>query len=431
MKVRGSVRIISWNVGGLNGPVKRARVFSHLKHLNTDITFLQETHLRTIDHQRLNRPWIGHIFHSKFNFKTRGAAILINKKVHFVPSNIICDSNGRYIIVSGSLYQIPVVLVCVYAPNWDDVDFMKKLISSLPDLHTHKLIFGGDINCVMDPSLDRSSSRVVMPSKMSQALATFMDQCGCVDPWRFSHPTDRHYSFYSHVHNSYSRIDYFFIDRTLLPTVTSVAYSSIVNSDHSPVILDLNLEPQHRESRSWRLDSTLLSDAKFCNLITQSIGNFLETNDTEDTSPSLLWETLKAFLRGEIISYTAHANKARKRRQCELIEAIADLDRRCSMLPSPELFEERLGLQTEFNLLSTKDAEKMLLKARGTLYEHGDKAGRLLAHQMKGKMASQQISQITNNSGSLVTNPSEINETFRAYYYDLYKSDSPEDDVDM
>ena len=348
--VRGSTKIISWNVGGLNGQVKRARVFSHLKHLNTDITFLQETHLRTIDHHRLSKPWIGQIFHSKFDFKTRGAAILINKNVNFIPSNTICDTNGRYIIVTGSLCLTSVALVSVYAPNWDDLEFMKKLISSLPDLRTHKLIFGGDINCVIDPRLDRSSSRTVTPSKMSLALSTFLDQCGCTDPWRVSHPNDRQYSFYSHVHKTYSRIDYFFIDKMLLSSVISTEYSPIVNSDHSPVILNLNFAAQHKATYSWKLDSTLLSDNIFCNRIARSIDLFVETNKNEHTSPTTIWETLKAYLRGQIISYTAHTRKNQKRQQNELMEAISDLDRRCSISPSPELVKERLSLQTEFNL---------------------------------------------------------------------------------
>ena len=35
-----AVRLISWNVRGLNGPVKRARISAHLK---CEIAFLQET----------------------------------------------------------------------------------------------------------------------------------------------------------------------------------------------------------------------------------------------------------------------------------------------------------------------------------------------------------------------------------------------------
>ena len=43
---------------GINGPVKRGRIFSHLKHLKTKIV-LQETHLTTKDHHRLKASWVG------------------------------------------------------------------------------------------------------------------------------------------------------------------------------------------------------------------------------------------------------------------------------------------------------------------------------------------------------------------------------------
>ena len=34
---------------------------------------------------------------------------------------------GRFVIVAGSLFNTPVVLISVYAPNWDDVDSINKL----------------------------------------------------------------------------------------------------------------------------------------------------------------------------------------------------------------------------------------------------------------------------------------------------------------
>lgn len=38
-----AVPFFSWNVRSMNGPVKRARIFTHLKRLHTEIAFLQET----------------------------------------------------------------------------------------------------------------------------------------------------------------------------------------------------------------------------------------------------------------------------------------------------------------------------------------------------------------------------------------------------
>lgn len=95
----------------------------HIRNLNADVMFLQETHLQKTDHRKLNRPWFGQILHSQFNSKTRGTAILIRKNVNFVSTNIITDPEGRYAIAVGTLYQKPVILVSVYAPNWDDHNF--------------------------------------------------------------------------------------------------------------------------------------------------------------------------------------------------------------------------------------------------------------------------------------------------------------------
>lgn len=120
----------------MNGPVKCSRIFSHLKQLKTDVLFLQETHLRLEDHTRLRKSWVNHIFHYKFNNRSREVEILINKLIQFSLNAIIADPNGRYVIVSGLLFQTPVLLVNVYASNWDGAEFVNKLLSSLPNFYT-------------------------------------------------------------------------------------------------------------------------------------------------------------------------------------------------------------------------------------------------------------------------------------------------------
>ena len=78
-----SIRFLSWNVRGSNSSIKRSKVLSHLKRLNAYVIFLQETHLRDRDQVRLKSPWINDIFHSTFDSKARGVAILVNKRVHY------------------------------------------------------------------------------------------------------------------------------------------------------------------------------------------------------------------------------------------------------------------------------------------------------------------------------------------------------------
>ncbi len=59
-----------------------------------------------------------------FSSRARGVAILIHKDIYFNPSDVLADRNGRYIIVSGLLFNTPVVLANIYAPNFDDHNFL-------------------------------------------------------------------------------------------------------------------------------------------------------------------------------------------------------------------------------------------------------------------------------------------------------------------
>lgn len=113
-------KFISWNVKGVNNPVKRQKVMSHLQQLKVDVAFLQETHLCNANVAGLKRSWVGQVYHSKFNAKARGTAILINKNISFHSQEVISDPNGRYVIVVGQLFANPVILVNLYAPNCND-----------------------------------------------------------------------------------------------------------------------------------------------------------------------------------------------------------------------------------------------------------------------------------------------------------------------
>ena len=216
---------VSWNVKSLNHPTKRKKVLTHFIKLKAGIAFLQETHLRTFDHFRLRGGWIGQSYHSNFHSKSRGVAILINKIIPFVMSKVETDSTGRYVIVVGRLYNTPVILANVYAPHWDDNSFFINFFAHIPNMDTHYLILGGDMNCTLSPTLDRSSSRTASKSSAASQLQLFLHTNGIVDAWRFQNPTARNYSFFSPVHRTCSRIDYFFLDKSLLSLIRTSSHN--------------------------------------------------------------------------------------------------------------------------------------------------------------------------------------------------------------
>lgn len=421
------VNIISWNVKSLNHPVKRKKFLSHLSQLNVGIAFLQETHLRICDQSRLRGTWIGQLYHSSFNNKSRGAAILINKNVPFVMSKVEVDTSGRYVIVTGRLCETPVILANVYAPNWDDESFFSTLFSRLPDINSHYLILAGDFNSTFSP-FDRSSPRVIPQSRAVQTIELFLQTYSVTDVWHFQNPTSRCYSFFSHVHKTFSRIDNFFIDNRFLPIVSKCEYQTIIISDHAPLLMRLDMPTSQDVYRSWRLNSLWLSDECFVQFISSEISTFLEYNKTPDMSSSTIWESMKAYLRGQIISYCAKQKKEETAHLKKLIDNISQVDKLLAQTPSTDLYKKRLMLQTEFNLLSTKHTTNLLNKTRHKIYEHGEKIGRILAHQLRQRSAAQCISEITDESGTKHINHSQINQTFYRFYSSLYTSESHKDE---
>lgn len=255
----GSTRFISWNIKGIQHPIKRNRVFTRLKSLSPDIIYLQETHLRSDEYNKLKKNWIGQVFHSDYSDRSRGAAILIKRGFPFTPITTIPDNKGRFIIVTGKLYGTMVVLVNLYGPNWDNPQFFSNIFAKLPDLNSHLLILGGDFNCTLQPALDKSNPKQSRSaSKSSSLLMSLMQSYKLYDPWRHTNPSTRQFSFFSPVHRSYTRIDFFLIDYRTLSFVTDSRYHSITISDHCPVQLDMSFPDSSPPQRSWQLDTLLL-----------------------------------------------------------------------------------------------------------------------------------------------------------------------------
>lgn len=317
------INLVSWNVRGMNSPLKRGKVYAHLRALKTDICFLQETHIKKTAAKVLRPSWASQVYQSNFSTKTRGVAILIKKNIPFIHSQTISDQRGRYVIVRGELNSIPLTLVNLYGPNFDDPIFFLNLFNIIPDLSDSNVIIGGDFNCVLDSILDRQRPQI-SSYKSSGTLNNLMHSYNLVDIWRLLYPTKKDFSYFSTVHKSYSRIDLFLLDSKLLTSVANCIYHNIL-SDHAPVSLSLNLNHK-KGTYHWRLNNTLLRNTEFCSFLSGKIDLYLATNNTGDVNDSTLWEAMKAVLRGHIISYEAAENKKSEKRLKEIDDQLTNLE---------------------------------------------------------------------------------------------------------
>lgn len=70
------------------------------------------------------------------------------------------------------------ILVNIYAPNLDDHNFFTKLFSTIPSYNTYNLIKGGNFNCVLNTTLDRSLCRPQFLTKSTKVINDFCAQSG-------------------------------------------------------------------------------------------------------------------------------------------------------------------------------------------------------------------------------------------------------------
>ncbi len=54
----------------------------------------------------------------------------------------------------GEINSLPITLVNVYGPNFDDPFFFENVFKIIPDFMHSQVIMAGDYNCVLNASLD-------------------------------------------------------------------------------------------------------------------------------------------------------------------------------------------------------------------------------------------------------------------------------------
>lgn len=420
-----SLKFVTWNVRGIGTRDKKLKILNHLNFLEADIALLQETHLTNTTAQNLKSTDFPNIYPASYNSKQRGVAILIKKRLNFIINSTISDPNGRYIIINTNIDNKDYCIASIYGPNVDDPSFYHAFFLPLSAHVNTTLIVGGDFNLVLDSDIDRSNTSASQRHSLAaDTLKQYMSDFGLSDPWRSNHPTHREYTFFSSVHHSYSRLDYFITSNSLLADIREAQIHSITISDHAPASICISTKAPRAPIWNWRLNTSLLIDPDFIKYFNREWTIFLEINDLHETPVHVLWETAKAVMRGKIISYSCHKKKKELALECELINNIKTLESSYAIQQEEDVWKELCKLKTELAKLTDKKIKFQMQRLRLENFECNNNSSKFLANQLKSNRERATISSIKNLDGKLTHNPDEINQCFRDFYKKLYSSDN-------
>ena len=248
------VKLVSWNVNGLRAVAGKgfAQIFDEL---DADCVCLQETKLQK---GQIDLEFLGYT--SYWNYADKpgysGTVVYTRKPVLSVNYGLGIDEHdheGRVVTVEFEDFY----LVNVYVPNsqdglrrldyrmnWEDAfrGFVKSLESKKP------VVVCGDMNVAHEEiDLKNPSTNHFNAGFSDEERSKFTELLGSgfIDTWRFQHPDEVKYSWWSYrggarFRNAGWRIDYFLVSESLREHIFSTEIlNDIAGSDHCPVVLCL------------------------------------------------------------------------------------------------------------------------------------------------------------------------------------------------
>lgn len=132
---------------------------------------------------------------------------------------------------------MPLTLASIYAPNSDQIEFLKSTFEALFEFRKGELFLGGDFNLILNNIMDttgiRRHTRIPSARIRTTRFKNLLDSYNLANIWRFLHPLVRQYTFFSHTHLTHSRIDYLIGSQNLLQSCESVEIGNKTLSDHA------------------------------------------------------------------------------------------------------------------------------------------------------------------------------------------------------
>ena len=154
-----------------------------------DILFLQETHVDTLKFGKTIERKIGaKIFWSFGTTHARGVGVYFNTKLDFHLHKFVSDPFGRFIVIDAKIEDKEFRIINVYAPN-NAAERKEFYIELYPHFVTSKaIIFGGDLNCLKDPSIDKLNGNPNNGTSGWNEISTILKDSHLTDVYRYKFP---------------------------------------------------------------------------------------------------------------------------------------------------------------------------------------------------------------------------------------------------
>ena len=421
---------ISLNVKGIREKGKRQRICAWCKEKKADIVFLQETFSSRDVEDKWASEWNGQGIYSHGTSHSKGVLMLINASLDIEIKKVICDSEGRYILVDCILEGVRVILCNVYFPvrnkEKEQTQLLKKIQEELGELNKdrHSIIIGGDFNMVRNEELDYfGNNKPSSQSRFNLEMENFMETWNLVDIWRQRNLMKKQFTYRQKVPFMQSRLDYWIISEDLADFVVKCEIMTSVAPDHSAIYLSFfdRTENLIRNKGSyWKFNNSLCNDPVYVQQMKEEILKLKRDLQVEIQDKRVLWDFLKLKIRQFTQLFSKKLSKYRKEQREKLEKEVKELEDSLIDQPDQEACKILEGKKRELQASYDYINEGVKIRSRASWYEGGERDVRYFTQLMQSNQKKSTIKKLLNEKGEIICNEGDIMIEIKSFYNKLY-----------
>ena len=220
------------------------------------------------------------LFNSSSN--SRGVGIIYSNHLDLVIHSIHKDPNENFIIIDTTVNGMRLTVGSVYLPSKAPDHVLLSLTQTIDSLGNHLRIIGGDFN--LTPSDDPVHLNLDIHNHVgcnvrgSSIIKDWMQLNNLVEPFRFSHPHTKEFSFSRGKGStaSKSRIDFFIISIELVKVLQDTSYLLMPNCtfDHKAVIM--NFRNSHNNPYRIFISEAIANDKECLRIAKMATWNIIK-----------------------------------------------------------------------------------------------------------------------------------------------------------
>ena len=231
-----------------------------------------------------------------------------------------------------------------------------------------------------------------------------------------------------------------------MPSVKDIKIIPSYRSDHSSVVLSLEINEFKNGKGLWKFNTSLLKDKTYVEEVKKCINKvkeqyiipiynleFIKNNINNDLleftiSDQLFLEMILMEIRGKTISYSAYKKKQKQERENNLIKDIENLEN--SQDPDLELIETK---KEELQNVRKEKLNGIIIRSRVKWAEEGEKPTKYFCSLESRNYVNKIIPKVVKEDGTSITKQEDILNEVKNFYKKLYgcSNENKEQDSDI